>query len=88
MRTGKMMEEVSITVAYDAHVINQICDEDIFASLVANSKPKPAVGKMHDHAKTSKCITELLMLLYISQASRDWGLCCDSDLTVLFIEKK
>ncbi|XP_060797337.1 rab GTPase-activating protein 1-like isoform X6 [Neoarius graeffei] len=43
MRTGKMMEEVSITVAYDAHVINQICDEDIFASLVADSKPKPTV---------------------------------------------
>lgn len=40
-----MMEEVSITVAYDAHVINQICDEDIFASLVADSKPKPTVGK-------------------------------------------
>lgn len=40
-----MMEEVSITVAYDAHVINQICDEDIFASLVADSRPKPAVGK-------------------------------------------
>ncbi|XP_053539183.1 uncharacterized protein rabgap1l isoform X7 [Ictalurus punctatus] len=40
---GKMMEEVSITVAYDAHVINQICDEDIFANLVADSRPKPAV---------------------------------------------
>ncbi|XP_053369134.1 uncharacterized protein rabgap1l isoform X6 [Clarias gariepinus] len=38
-----MMEEVSITVAYDAHVINQICDEDIFANLVADSRPKPAV---------------------------------------------
>lgn len=48
---GKMMEEVSITVAYDAHVINQICDEDIFANLVADSRPKPAVGKMHRHAE-------------------------------------
>lgn len=40
-----MMEEISITVAYDAHVINQICEEDILASLVALSKPpKPVVG--------------------------------------------
>ncbi|XP_051549946.1 uncharacterized protein LOC127438412 isoform X8 [Myxocyprinus asiaticus] len=38
-----MMQEVSITVAYDAHVINQIYEEDIFANLVANSKPKPVV---------------------------------------------
>ncbi|CAB1314210.1 unnamed protein product, partial [Coregonus sp. 'balchen'] len=39
-----MMEEISITVAYDAHVINQICEEDILASLVALSKPpKPVV---------------------------------------------
>ncbi|XP_048020813.1 uncharacterized protein rabgap1l isoform X6 [Megalobrama amblycephala] len=40
---AKMMQEVSITVAYDAHVINQINEEDFFASLVANSKPKPVV---------------------------------------------
>lgn len=39
-----MMQEVSITVAYDAHVINQINEEDFFASLVANSKPKPVVS--------------------------------------------
>lgn len=38
------MQEVSITVAYDAHVINQINEEDFFASLVANSKPKPVVS--------------------------------------------
>ncbi|KAK1805750.1 hypothetical protein P4O66_002013 [Electrophorus voltai] len=38
-----MMEEVSITVAYNAHVMNQICEEDIFASLVADSRPRPAV---------------------------------------------
>lgn len=40
-----MMEEISITVAYDAHVINQIYEEDILVSLVAHSKPrKPVVG--------------------------------------------
>ncbi|XP_064187416.1 uncharacterized protein rabgap1l isoform X6 [Anguilla rostrata] len=38
-----MMEEVSITVAYDAHVINQVSEEDFLASLVADSKPKPVV---------------------------------------------
>nr|XP_015211253.1 PREDICTED: rab GTPase-activating protein 1-like isoform X4 [Lepisosteus oculatus] len=38
-----MMEEVSITVAYDAHVINQISEEDFLASMVADSKPKPVV---------------------------------------------
>lgn len=41
---AKMMQEVSITVAYDAHVINQINEEDFYASLVANSKPKPVVS--------------------------------------------
>lgn len=38
------MEEISITVAYDAHVINQICEEDLLANLVAHSKPRPVVG--------------------------------------------
>ncbi|XP_005996263.1 rab GTPase-activating protein 1-like isoform X4 [Latimeria chalumnae] len=38
-----MMEEVSITVAYDAHVFSQVYDEDVLASMVATSKPKPAV---------------------------------------------
>ncbi|KTG01027.1 hypothetical protein cypCar_00025516, partial [Cyprinus carpio] len=41
----KMMQEVSITVAYDAHVINQINEEDFFASLVADSKPKPVAAR-------------------------------------------
>lgn len=39
-----MMEEVSITVAYDAHVFSQIYEEDFFAKMVAISKPKPVVG--------------------------------------------
>ncbi|MGH0131895.1 UNVERIFIED_CONTAM: hypothetical protein FKN15_048134 [Acipenser sinensis] len=39
----KMMEEVSITVAYDAHVFSQIYEEDFFAKMVAISKPKPVV---------------------------------------------
>uniref|UniRef100_G3U8X2 Uncharacterized protein n=1 Tax=Loxodonta africana TaxID=9785 RepID=G3U8X2_LOXAF len=39
----KMMEEVSIMVAYDAHVFNQLHDEDFLTSLVAISKPRAMV---------------------------------------------
>ncbi|XP_025052518.1 rab GTPase-activating protein 1-like isoform X7 [Alligator sinensis] len=38
-----MMEEVSIMVAYDAHVFSQLYDEDFLANLVAISKPKSVV---------------------------------------------
>ncbi|XP_046906251.1 uncharacterized protein rabgap1l isoform X6 [Hypomesus transpacificus] len=38
-----MMEEISITVAYDAHVINQFCEEDVLANMVAHSKPRHVV---------------------------------------------
>ncbi|XP_062353164.1 rab GTPase-activating protein 1-like isoform X9 [Cinclus cinclus] len=38
-----MMEEVSIVVAYDAHVFGQLYDEDFLANLVAVSKPKAVV---------------------------------------------
>lgn len=38
------MEEISIMVAYDAHVFSQLCDEDFLANLVAVSKPKSVVG--------------------------------------------
>ncbi|XP_071607237.1 rab GTPase-activating protein 1-like isoform X8 [Heliangelus exortis] len=38
-----MMEEISITVAYDAHVFSQLSDEDFLANLVAVSKPKAVV---------------------------------------------
>lgn len=38
------MEEISITVAYDAHVFSQLYDEDFLANLVAVSKPKSVVG--------------------------------------------
>ncbi|KAL2301431.1 hypothetical protein Nmel_010817, partial [Mimus melanotis] len=38
-----MMEEISIVVAYDAHVFGQLCDEDFLANLVAVSKPKAVV---------------------------------------------
>lgn len=41
---GRMMEEVSIMVAYDAHVFSQLCDEDFLANLVAVSKPRSVVG--------------------------------------------
>ena len=35
-----MMEEISIMVAYDAHVFSQLHDEDFLTSLVAISKPR------------------------------------------------
>ncbi|KAM8819200.1 rab GTPase-activating protein 1-like isoform X7 [Bos indicus] len=38
-----MMEEVSIMVAYDAHVFSQLHDEDFLTSLVAISKPRSMV---------------------------------------------
>lgn len=41
---GKMMEEISIMVAYDAHVFSQLHDEDLLTSLVAISKPRSMVG--------------------------------------------
>lgn len=38
------MDEISIVVAYDAHVFGQLCEEDFLANLVAVSKPKAVVG--------------------------------------------
>ncbi|XP_063795740.1 rab GTPase-activating protein 1-like isoform X4 [Pseudophryne corroboree] len=38
-----MMEEISISMAYDAHIFSQLSDEDIVAKLVEISKPKPVV---------------------------------------------
>ncbi|XP_046286109.1 rab GTPase-activating protein 1-like isoform X8 [Marmota monax] len=38
-----MMEEISIMVAYDAHVFSQLQDEDFLTSLVAISKPRSMV---------------------------------------------
>ncbi|XP_072367876.1 rab GTPase-activating protein 1-like isoform X4 [Scyliorhinus torazame] len=38
-----MMEEVSITVAYDAHVFSQMDEEDTLANMVATTKPKSMV---------------------------------------------
>lgn len=37
------MEEVSITVAYDAHVFSQNEEDELFANMVATSRPKPVV---------------------------------------------
>lgn len=39
------MEEISISMAYDAHLFNQLSDEDILAKLVEISKPKPVVSR-------------------------------------------
>ncbi|KAI1883174.1 hypothetical protein AGOR_G00242500 [Albula goreensis] len=38
-----MMEEVSIAAAYDAHIINQTTEEDLLASLVADSRLRAAL---------------------------------------------
>ncbi|RXN09946.1 rab GTPase-activating 1-like protein [Labeo rohita] len=38
-----MMEEVSIAVAYDAHIIDQMSEEEILASLVVETLPKQVV---------------------------------------------
>ncbi|XP_056323342.1 rab GTPase-activating protein 1-like [Danio aesculapii] len=38
-----MMEEVSIAVAYDSHIIDQMSEEEILASLVVESLPKQVV---------------------------------------------
>ncbi|KAG9343361.1 hypothetical protein JZ751_014342 [Albula glossodonta] len=39
----RMMEEVSIAAAYDAHIINQTTEEDLLASLVADSRLRAAL---------------------------------------------
>uniref|UniRef100_A0A4W5L4T8 RAB GTPase activating protein 1-like 2 n=1 Tax=Hucho hucho TaxID=62062 RepID=A0A4W5L4T8_9TELE len=38
-----MMEEVSIRVAYDAHIVDQMAEEEILACLMAESTPKHTV---------------------------------------------
>lgn len=47
--TANMMEEVSISVAYNAHIINQMSEEEILASLVAESLPKQPVSSASCH---------------------------------------
>lgn len=46
----KMMQEVSIMVAYDAHVVERPGEEDALARLVAHSRPlrsiRPVVGQL------------------------------------------
>ncbi|XP_028833211.1 rab GTPase-activating protein 1-like [Denticeps clupeoides] len=49
-----MMEEVSITVAYDAHIISQMCEEEILAGLVADSIPKQAVPSKKPKLRESR----------------------------------
>lgn len=47
----KMMQEVSIMVAYDAHVVDRPGEEDTLARLVAHSRPlrtpRPVVGPFY-----------------------------------------
>ena len=41
----RMMEEVSISVAYDAHVLNQLVEEDVLVNMLAHTKRHwPGVG--------------------------------------------
>lgn len=48
-----MMQEVSIMVAYDAHVVDRPGEEDTLACLVAHSRPlralRPVVGLFSHH---------------------------------------
>lgn len=44
-----MMEEVSIAVAYDSHIIDQMSEEEILASLVVESLPKQVVSSESAH---------------------------------------
>lgn len=37
---GKMMEEVSVMMAYDANLVEQMSEEEILASLVEETGPK------------------------------------------------
>lgn len=52
-RGAKMMQEVSIMVAYDAHVVDRPGEEDTLACLVAHSRPlrtlRPVVGWFSRH---------------------------------------
>lgn len=43
---GKMMEEVSMMMAYDAHVMEQMTEEEILACLVAETGPQFTVSCM------------------------------------------
>ncbi|KAG7456798.1 hypothetical protein MATL_G00239680 [Megalops atlanticus] len=49
-----MMEEVSIVVAYDAHIINQMAEEDLLASLVADSRLKAVLPTQKQGEKIEK----------------------------------
>lgn len=56
---GKMMEEISIMVAYDAHVFSQLHDEDFLTSLVAISKPRSM--ELSDQAERKQTQTRVWM---------------------------
>ncbi|KAJ8367157.1 hypothetical protein AAFF_G00330550 [Aldrovandia affinis] len=56
-----MMEEVSIAVAYDAHIINQTTEEDLLASLVADSRLRAAQlpnQRQSKEKRTAQCQRE------------------------------
>lgn len=65
-----MMQEVSIMVAYDAHVVDRPGEEDTLARLVAHSRPlrtpRPVVGLFSRHFVFSffHCLFFLYLSLY------------------------
>lgn len=70
---AKMMQEVSIVVAYDAHVVERPGEEDTLACLVAHSKPlrtpRSVVGLSSHHPAcvfliSGLCFTALQLLIW------------------------
>ena len=61
-----MMEEIPITVAYDAHVFSQLQDEDFLTSLVAVSKPRPTVGDA-SHTLWGCCFSSNVTVIFLQQ---------------------
>lgn len=62
-----MMEEVSISVAYDAHIIDQMSEEEILASLVVESLPKQVVRSAPLDLMFVTCWFEAGMLEFLKE---------------------
>lgn len=62
-----MMEEVSIALAYDAHIIDQMSEEEILASLVVESLPKQVVSSSPLNFTFVTCWSEAGMLEFLKE---------------------